>query len=192
MSTSKADADNDNGRAVDDAPPHAPEQLPDAPPVEGGASGSGGAGGDVDTPSGQVDDTPQPDSAILDKAPSRESNPAQDDTLPGPETDRGPPPATGVDLSTIGDPAATAAAFASVGQVLVTQQSISTTTAKYIFQGELNLARSDSAAAAAAHLHCPGDVPPTRFGVKQDPSSFIVGVPATSSDRLAERFMRDG
>ncbi|KAE9275330.1 hypothetical protein PF008_g29376 [Phytophthora fragariae] len=35
-------------------------------------------------------------------------------------------------------------------------------------------------------------LPPTRFGVKQDPSSFIVGVPATSSDRLAERFMRDG
>ncbi|KAE8881384.1 hypothetical protein PF005_g32558 [Phytophthora fragariae] len=62
MSTSKAGADNDNGRAVDDAPPHAPEQLPDVPLVEGGASGSGGAGGGVDTPSGQVDDTPQPDS----------------------------------------------------------------------------------------------------------------------------------
>ncbi|KAE8966736.1 hypothetical protein PR001_g28308 [Phytophthora rubi] len=192
MSTSKAGADSDNGRAVDDAPPHAPEQLPDVPPVEGGASGSGGAGGCVDTPSGQVDDTPQPDSGTLDKAPLRESNPARDDTLPGAETDRGPPPAAGVDLSTIDDPAATAEAFASVGQLLVTQQVISAATAKYIFQGELNLARSDSAAAAAAHPHCPGDVPPTRFGVKQDPSSFIVGVPATSSDRLAERFMRDG
>ncbi|KAE8875495.1 hypothetical protein PF003_g40409 [Phytophthora fragariae] len=192
MSNSKAGADNDNGRAVDDAPPHAPEQLPDVPPVEGGASGSGGAGGGVDTPSGQVDNTPQPDSGTLDKAPSRESNPARDDTLPGAETDRGLPPAAGVDLSTIDDPAATAEASASVGQLLVTQQIISAATAKYIFQGELNLARSDSAAAAAAHPHCPGDVPPTRFGVKQDPSSFIVGVPATSSDRLAERFMRDG
>ncbi|KAE8964254.1 hypothetical protein PR003_g24928 [Phytophthora rubi] len=192
MSTSKAGTDNDNGRAVDDAPLHAPEQLPDAPPVEGGASGSGGAGGGIDTPSDQVNDTPQPDSAILeDKAPPRESNPAQDDTLPGSEADRGPP-TTGVDLSTIDDPATTAAAFASVGQLLVTQQIISAATAKYIFQGELNLARSDSAAAATAHPHCPGDVPPARFGVKQDPSSFIVGVPATSSDRPAERFMRDG
>ncbi|KAE8991095.1 hypothetical protein PF004_g27160 [Phytophthora fragariae] len=113
MSNSKAGADNDNGRAVDDAPPHAPEQLPDVPPVEGGASGSGGAGGGVDTPSGQVDNTPQPDSGTLDKAPSRESNPARDDTLPGAETDRGLPPAAGVDLSTIDDPAATAEASAS-------------------------------------------------------------------------------
>ncbi|KAE8989646.1 hypothetical protein PF011_g18680 [Phytophthora fragariae] len=192
MGTSKENTDNDNGRVVDDAPPHAPEQLPDAPPVEGGASGSGGAGDGVDTRSGQVDDTPPPDSAVLGKVPSRESNPAQDDTLQGSEMDQGPPPATGVDLSTIDDPAATAAAFASVGQLLVTQQIISAATAKYIFQGELNLARTDSAAAAAAHPHCPGDVPPTRFGVKQDPSSFIVGVPATSSDRLEERFMRDG
>ncbi|KAE9174246.1 hypothetical protein PF004_g26711 [Phytophthora fragariae] len=190
MSTSQAGTDNDNGRAVDDAPLHAPEQLQDAPPVEGGASGSGGAGDGIDTPSDQVNDTPQSDSAILDKAPPRENNPAQDDTLPGFEADRGAP-TTGVDLSTIDDPAATAAAFVSVGQLLVTQQIISAATAKYIFQGELNLARSDSAAAAAAHPHCPGDVPPTRFEVKQDPSSFIVGVTATSSDRLAERFMRD-
>ncbi|KAE8969166.1 hypothetical protein PR001_g27580 [Phytophthora rubi] len=191
MSTSTAGTDNDNGCAVDDAPLHAPEQLPDAPPVEAGASGSGRAGGGVDTPSDQVNDTPQPDPAILDKAPPRESNPAQDDTLPDSEADRGPP-TTGVDLSTIDDPAATAAAFASMGQLLVTQQIISAATAKYIFQGEQNLARSDSAAAADAHPHCPGDVPPARFGVKQDPSSFIVGVPATCSDRLAERFMRDG
>ncbi|KAE8995318.1 hypothetical protein PR001_g9873 [Phytophthora rubi] len=188
MSTSEAGTDNYSGRAVDDAPLHAPEQLPDAPPVEGGASGSSG---DIDTPSNQANDALQPDEAVPDKAPSRKNTPVQGDTLPGSEADRGAP-TTGVDLSTIDDPAATAAAFASVGQLLVTQQIISVTTAKYIFQGELNLAHSDSAAAAAAHPHCPGDVPPTRFGVKQDPSSFIVGVPATSSDRLAERFMRDG
>ncbi|KAE9278648.1 hypothetical protein PF001_g25069 [Phytophthora fragariae] len=159
MSTSKAGTDSDNGRDVDDAPLHAPEQLLDAPPVEGVASGSGGA--------------------------------VQGDTLPGSEADLGPP-TTGVDLSTTNDPAATAAAFASVGQLLVTQQIISAATAKYIFQGELNLAHSDSATAAAAHPYLPGDVPPARFGVKQDPMSFIVGVPANSSDRLTERFMRDG
>ncbi|KAE8954316.1 hypothetical protein PF011_g32137 [Phytophthora fragariae] len=77
MSTSQAGTDNDNDRAVDDAPLHAPEQLQDAPPVEGGASGSGGAGDGIDTPSDQVNDTPQSDSAILDKAPPRENNPAR-------------------------------------------------------------------------------------------------------------------
>ncbi|KAE8878359.1 hypothetical protein PF005_g26532 [Phytophthora fragariae] len=58
MSTSKAGTDSDNGRDVDDAPLHAPEQLLDAPPVEGVASGSGGAGGGTDTPSDQADDAP--------------------------------------------------------------------------------------------------------------------------------------
>ncbi|KAE8984165.1 hypothetical protein PR003_g23790 [Phytophthora rubi] len=191
MSTSKAGTDNDNGRDVDDAPLHAPEQLPDAPPVKGGASGSGGAGGGTDTPSDQAGEAPQPDSAVPDEAPPHRSTPAQGDSLPGSEADLGPP-TTGVDLSTINDPTATSAAFASVGQLLVTQQIISAATAKYIFQGELNLTHSDSAAAAAAHPFSPGDVPPARFGVKQDPSSFIVGVPANSSDRLTERFMRDG
>ncbi|KAE9301170.1 hypothetical protein PR003_g22586 [Phytophthora rubi] len=162
MSTSKAGTNSDKSHDVDDAPPHAPEQLPDAPPIEG-----------------------------ADETPSRKSAPVQGNTLSGSEAGL-ESPTTGVDLSTIDDPVATAAAFASVGQLLVTQQIISAATAKYIFQGELNLAHSDSAAVAAAHPHSPGDVPPAHFGVKQDSSSFIVGAPATSSDRLTERFMRDG
>ncbi|KAE9346284.1 hypothetical protein PR003_g7517 [Phytophthora rubi] len=97
-----------------------------------------------------------------------------------------------VDLSTINDPAATAAAFASVGQLLVTQQVISAATAKCIFQGELNLERSDSAVAADVDSVLPGDVPPARFGVRQDPSGFVVGVSADHADLLSEHFMRDG
>ncbi|KAE9189364.1 hypothetical protein PF005_g19672 [Phytophthora fragariae] len=172
MGTFKAGTDNDNGRGVNDAPLHAPAQLLDAPLVEG-------------------DDAPQPDSVASDEAPPRKGTPVQGDTLSGSEAGL-EAPTTGVDLSTINDPAAPAAAFASVGQLLVTQQIISAATAKYIFQGELNLAHSDLVTAAAAHPYSPGDVPPARFVVKQDPSSFIVGVPANSSDRLTERFMCDG
>ncbi|KAE9012857.1 hypothetical protein PR003_g17335 [Phytophthora rubi] len=104
MSTFKAGTDNDNGRGVNDAPLHAPAQLLDAPPGEGGASGSGGAGGDTDTPPGQADDAPQPDSVAPDEAPPRKGTPVQGDTLPGSEAGLGAP-TTGVDLSTINDPA---------------------------------------------------------------------------------------
>ncbi|KAE8970781.1 hypothetical protein PR002_g27011 [Phytophthora rubi] len=187
MTSSNGDAD----RGVDDVPPHAPEQLPDTPPVEGGASGSGGAGGAADTPSDQAGDVPQTDSTVPGESHSRENAPERGDMQPNSEAVSGPP-TTGVDLSTINDPAATAAAFASVGQLLVSQQIISEATAKYIFQGELNLTQSNSAAAAAANPTLPGEVPPARFGVRQAPSSFVVGVPAKHADRLSERFMRDG
>ncbi|KAE9045555.1 hypothetical protein PR003_g25200 [Phytophthora rubi] len=160
----------------------------------GSASGSGGVDGNTGDSSDKAEDVPASHTAPNSAAeePAHAEDPPQDIGVPHaeegvPETSTG-----GVDLSNIDDPVATAAAFASVGQLLVTQQIISAATAKHIFQGELSLARSDSAAAAAAHPNYPGDVPPTHFGVKQDPSSFIVGVPATSSDRLAERFMRDG
>ncbi|KAE9354689.1 hypothetical protein PF008_g4413 [Phytophthora fragariae] len=79
-----------------------------------------------------------------------------------------------------------------MGQLLVTQQIISVATAKHIFQGELNLAKIKSTAVAAAPPFLPGDVQPARFGVRQDPSSFVVGVPANYLDRLSERFMRNG
>ncbi|KAE9312918.1 hypothetical protein PF001_g8993 [Phytophthora fragariae] len=103
----------------------------------------------------KADDAPQPDSAVPDEARSRESAPIQCITLPDSEADLGPP-VTGVDLSTINDPAAAAAAFAS----------------------------SDSATAATTKPTLPGDVPPARFGVHQVPSSFVVGVPANHADRL--------
>ncbi|KAE9087059.1 hypothetical protein PF010_g19864 [Phytophthora fragariae] len=186
--------DSDADRGVGDAPPRAPEQLPNTLPVGGGASGSGSAGGDGGHSSGVPEDvfTPHVDPDNAPKEPAHTEDPPQDTKAPhAKEAVPGTPPG-GVDFSTINDPAATAAAFASVGQLLVTQQIISAATAKYIFQGELNPTHSDSAAAAAAHPFLPGDVPPARFGVKQDPSSFIVGVPANSSDRLTERFMRDG
>ncbi|KAE8883981.1 hypothetical protein PF005_g24540 [Phytophthora fragariae] len=193
MST-KASSDSDNGRDGDDAPPHAPGQLPDTPPVGGSASGSGGVDGNKGDSSDKAEDVPAPhtDPNHAVEKPAHAEGPPRDAGVP--HAGEGVPEAStgGVDLSTFDDPVATAAAFTSVGQLLVTQQIISAATAKYIFQGELSLARSDSAAAAAAHPNCPGDVPPTHFGVKQDPSSFIVCVPATSSDRLAERFMRDG
>ncbi|KAE9323590.1 hypothetical protein PF001_g3858 [Phytophthora fragariae] len=125
------------------------------------------------------------------RSPLTWRNPQQVDGAPNAEIES-EMPTGGVDLSTINDLAATAAAFASVGQLLVTQQVISETTAKHIFQGELNLVHSDSATAAAMHPYSLGDIPPACFRVKQDPSSFIVSVPANSSDRLTERFMRDG
>ncbi|KAE9336454.1 hypothetical protein PR003_g12503 [Phytophthora rubi] len=184
MTSSNGDADRD----VDDVPPHAPEQLPIIPPIEVGTLGSGGAGGVADTPSDQAGDVPQTDSTVPGEFHSRKNAPEQDDMRPNSEVVPGPP-TTGVDLSTIDDPAATAAAFASVGQLLVTQQIISEATAKYIFQGELNLTQSNS---AAANPTLPGEVPPSRFGVRQDLSSFVVGIPAKHADRLSERFMRDG
>ncbi|KAE9313413.1 hypothetical protein PF008_g19735 [Phytophthora fragariae] len=184
MTSSNGDVDRD----VDDVPPHAPEQLPITPPIEVGTSGSGGV---ADTPSDQAGDVPQTDSTVPGEFHSRKNAPEQDDIRPNSEAVPGPP-TTGVDLSTIDDPAATAAAFASVGQLLVTQQIISEATAKYIFQGELNLTQSNSAAAAAANPTLPGEVPPSRFGVRQDPSSFVVGIPAKHADRLSERFMREG
>ncbi|KAE8985351.1 hypothetical protein PR001_g21594 [Phytophthora rubi] len=164
MSTSKASADSGNDRDADDAPPHASGQLPATPPVGGSASGPG--------------------TCAHGGFPAGHRTHAEEAV---PET-----PTEGVDLSTIEDPAATAAAFASVGQLLVTQEIISAATAKHIFQGELNLAEIKSTAAAAAAPFLPGDVPPARFGVQQDPSSFVVGVPAKHTDHLSDKFLRDG
>ncbi|GMF18642.1 unnamed protein product [Phytophthora fragariaefolia] len=193
MITSKPSADSGNGRDGNDTPPHAHGQLPDDPPVGGSASGSGGADGNKGDSSGKPEDVPashtDPDHAV-DELPHVMERP-QDDETPSAEIES-EVPTGGVDLSTINDPAATAAAFASVGRLLVTQQVISAATAKCIFQGELNLERSDSAAAAEADPAFPGDVPAARFGVRQDPSSFVVGVPATHADLLSEHFICEG
>ncbi|KAE9291704.1 hypothetical protein PF001_g19040 [Phytophthora fragariae] len=174
-------------------PPHTPEQPPDAPSLGGGASGSGSAGGDGANPPSTPEEVPAPHVDPDDSAeePAHTENPPQDAGAPsaGAEQEKW---TEGVDLSTIDDPTATAAAFASVGQLLVTQQIISAATAKHIFQGELNLVKIKSTAAAAAAPFLPGDVPPARFEVQQDPSSFVVGVPANHLDRLSEHFMRDG
>ncbi|GMF36904.1 unnamed protein product [Phytophthora fragariaefolia] len=182
-----------NGLGGNDTPPHAPGQLPDAPPVGGSASGSGGADGSNGDSSGEAEDVPashtDPDHAVEEL--SHVMEPPQDDETPNAEIES-EVPTGGVGLSTINDPAATAADFAPVGQLLVTQQVISAATAKCIFQGELNLERPDSAAAAGVDPALPGDVPPARFGVRQDPSSFVVGVPAIHTDMLSEHFMRDG
>ncbi|KAE9309318.1 hypothetical protein PR003_g20542 [Phytophthora rubi] len=190
MST-KASTESGNGRDGDEAPPHAPGQLPDTPPVRGSASGSGGVDGSKGDSSDKAGDAPQPDSDVPDEVPPHEDTPAQDNSPPGPPADLGPP-LTGVDSSAIHDPAAIAAAFASVGQQLVTQQVISADTAKCIFQGELDLERSDAAAAIEVDPTLPGDIPPARFGVRQDPSSVVVGIPATHADLLSGHFMRDG
>ncbi|KAE8968222.1 hypothetical protein PR001_g27859 [Phytophthora rubi] len=189
MTSDNGDAD----RGVGDMPPHTPEQPPDAPSLGGGASGSGSAGGDGANPPGTPEEVPAPHVDPDDSAeePAHTENPPHDAGAPsaGAEQEKR---TEGVDLSTIDDPTATAAAFASVGQLLVTQQIISAATAKHIFQGELNLVKIKSTATAAAAPFLPGDVPPARFGVQQDPSSFVVGVPANHLDRLSERFMRDG
>ncbi|KAE8884079.1 hypothetical protein PF005_g7870 [Phytophthora fragariae] len=200
MST-KASTESGNGRDGDDAPPHAPGQLPDTPPGRGSASGSGGVDGSKGDSSDKAGDAPQPDSDVPDEVPPHEDTPAQDHPPPGPPAGLGPP-LTGVDSSAIHDPAAIAAAFASVGQQLVgqqlvgqqlvTQQVISADTAKCIFQGELDLETSDTAAAIEVDPTLPGDIPPARFGVRQDPSSFVVGIPATHADLLSGHFMRDG
>ncbi|GMF41669.1 unnamed protein product [Phytophthora fragariaefolia] len=193
MITSKPSADSGNDRDRNDTPPHAPGQLPDAPPVGGSASGSGGADGSKVDSSGKAEDAPashtDPNHAVEEL--SHVMEPPQNDEMPNAEIES-EVPTGGVDLSTINDPAATAAAFASVGPLLVTQQVISAATAKWIFQGELNLERPDSAAAAGVDPALPGDVPSARFGVCQDPSSFVVGVTATHTDLLSEHFMRDG
>ncbi|KAE9306428.1 hypothetical protein PF008_g21470 [Phytophthora fragariae] len=190
MTSSNCAAD----RGVDDVPPHAPEQLPGTPPVGDGASGSGGVGGNDGSSSGVHDEVPtphvDPDDSAKEPAHTEDSPQA-----PGaPHATEAVPeaPTGGADLSTIDDPAATAAAFAAVGQLLVTQQIISAATAKHIFQGELNLAEVKSTAAAAAAPFLPGDVPPARFGVQQDLSSFVVGVSANHTDHLSEKFLRDG
>ncbi|KAE8988512.1 hypothetical protein PR001_g22021 [Phytophthora rubi] len=190
MST-KASTDSGNGRDGDDAPPHAPGQLPDTPPVGGSASGSGGVDGRKGDSSVKAGDAPQPDSDVPDEVPPQKDTPAQNNSPPDSPADLGPP-INGVDSSAIHDPAAIAAAFASVGQQLVTQQVISADTAKCIFQGELNLERSDAAAAVEVDPTLPGDIPPARFGVRQDPSSFVVGIPASHADLLSGHFMRDG
>ncbi|GMF15943.1 unnamed protein product [Phytophthora fragariaefolia] len=125
----------------------------------------------------------------VDEVPSHTEAPPQDGETPDAGTGRSGV-ASDVELGLLNDPAATAVAFAAVDQLLVTQQVISEATAKFIFQGDLNLAQS--AFAAASHPTLPGDVPSAHFEVHQDPPSFVVGVPATNKDRLTEHFMRDG
>ncbi|KAE8952751.1 hypothetical protein PR002_g32586 [Phytophthora rubi] len=56
MTSDNGDAD----RGVGDISPHTPEQLPDAPPVGSGASGSGSAGGDDANPPGTPEEAPAP------------------------------------------------------------------------------------------------------------------------------------
>ncbi|GMF51871.1 unnamed protein product [Phytophthora fragariaefolia] len=76
--------------------------------------------------------------------------------------------------------------------LFVKQQILSRTAAKQIFQGELNLAESKARAAAVVHPSLPGQVPPARFGICEDPSSFVVSVAATAVDHLSEKFICGG
>ncbi|GMF55091.1 unnamed protein product [Phytophthora fragariaefolia] len=137
MSTSKMSADSSTGRDVDDAPPHAPGQLPDTPSEGGDASGSGGAGGSDGSSSGEAKDAPppHPDPDAADDVPLHTEALPQGDEAPGTPVEHSGT-ARDVELDPRNDPSSTAAAFASVDQLLVMQQVIADATAKYITQGE--------------------------------------------------------
>ncbi|GMF48217.1 unnamed protein product [Phytophthora fragariaefolia] len=87
MITSKPSTDSGNGRDGNDAPPHAPGQLPDAPPVGGSASGSGGADGSKGDSSGKAEDVPA-SHTDPDHEPSHVVEPPQDDGAQNAEIER--------------------------------------------------------------------------------------------------------
>ncbi|KAG7375323.1 hypothetical protein PHYPSEUDO_001818 [Phytophthora pseudosyringae] len=193
-----SDPSNDGDRVpTGGSPSRNPAQLPDAPPVGGGASGAGGADGGRGATSGAAERKGTPDDgngklsepaetpqSELDEVPAKRTERSGSKEGGAPESGKGAVPEGKAPSGTMeapfvdDEPADRKGDHSSQDMDLglksseeglpIRQHVMSRSLARLLYQRQLSLQDDRSNKAQAAHPAMPGQIPPTRFDAPSD------------------------